>query len=492
MAKFDIKLTNLDGIFPDYKDEQLAKAKTLFLKEMALRMHRFYKGKMMTVPKAGVYGFNWFNVWYTPGVSKISTTIRDDNNMSYELSNRGNLVGVVSDSTRVLGDGDVTPSGGLGVMEGKAFLMKYLGGMDAVALCINSYNKKGVHDPKKIIDFVMMAAPSLGAVNLEDISQPNCYIVLDTLRKECDIPVWHDDAQGTGSVILAGLLNAFKLTKRNIKDTKFVFFGAGAANSQTANLVMAAGAKGENIVMFDVDGALSTKRTEYKKKKSFYRQWDLCTKTNPRCVTDITEALKGADVLIAASKPGPDTIKPEWIKGMNEKSIVFACANPVPEIWPFAAKQAGAYITATGRGDFPNQVNNSLGFPGILKGALIVRAKTITDNMAIAAAESMAGYQAKKDMGPDSIMPKMSDHDVFSEEAAAVAMQAIKDGVARLNMTREEVKKIAQRDIDEARAITAKLMEIGVIQEPPEELFEEAVKLVKKEIGAPKHMAAGK
>ena len=190
MADANIKLDNLNSLFPDdFTKEQIAKGKTLFLKNLALAAHRFYGGKMITVPKAGVFGFNWFNVWYTPGVSKISTTIRDNNDESFEISNRGNLVAVVSDSTRVLGDGNVTPPGGLGVMEGKAFLMKYLGGVDGIALCMDSRNEKGEHDPDKIIDFVKMAQPSFGAINLEDISQPNCYKVLDTLREEADIPV---------------------------------------------------------------------------------------------------------------------------------------------------------------------------------------------------------------------------------------------------------------------------------------------------------------
>ena len=217
--KIDFELNNLRKAFPEnFTEAQIAKGQTLFLKELAYVAHKFYSGKVMTVPKAGVYSFNWFNVWYTPGVSKISTSIRDDNNESFELTNRGNLVAVVSDSTRVLGDGDVTPSGGLGVMEGKAFLMKYLGGVDAVALCVNSYNKKGEHDPDKIIDFVRMVQPSFGAVNLEDISQPNCFKVLDVLREECDIPVWHDDAQGTASVTLAGLINALRVVGKELKD----------------------------------------------------------------------------------------------------------------------------------------------------------------------------------------------------------------------------------------------------------------------------------
>jgi malate dehydrogenase (oxaloacetate-decarboxylating) len=211
--KIDSTLKNLDTLFPaDFSEDQKAQAKTLFLKNLSLETHRFYGGKMQTVPKCGIYGLNWFNVWYTPGVSKISTTIRSDNDASFALSNRGNLVAVVSDSTRVLGDGDCTPPGGLGVMEGKAMIMKYLGGVDSVALCIDSRDADGKHDPDKIIEFVKMVQPSFGAVNLEDISQPNCFKVLDTLRESCDIPVWHDDAQGTACVTLAGLINALKLT----------------------------------------------------------------------------------------------------------------------------------------------------------------------------------------------------------------------------------------------------------------------------------------
>jgi malate dehydrogenase (oxaloacetate-decarboxylating) len=196
--ELDITLKDLGKAFPaDLTPEQRATAQTLFFKKLAVEAHTFFGGKIQAVPKCGLWGFNWFNVWYTPGVSKISTTIRDDNDASFALTNRGNLVAVVSDSTRVLGDGDCTPSGGLGVMEGKAFLMKYLGGVDAVPLCIDSRGRDGKHDPDKIIEFVKMLQPSFGAVNLEDISQPNCFKVLDELREACDIPVWHDDAQGT-------------------------------------------------------------------------------------------------------------------------------------------------------------------------------------------------------------------------------------------------------------------------------------------------------
>lgn len=477
MKKPNLKLANLNELFPDhFTPEQQAKAKTVFLKELAYLSHKFYGGKIATMPKAGVYGFNWFNVWYTPGVSKVSTTIRDDNDTSFELSNRGNFVAVVSDSTRVLGDGDCTPPGGLGVMEGKAFLMKYLGGVDGVALCVNSYNKAGKHDPDKIIDFVKMAEPSFGAVNLEDISQPNCYKVLDTLREECNIPVWHDDAQGTGSVTLAGLINALRVAGKELRNVRIVHYGAGAANTTIARLIIQAGADPAKMIMFDTAGTLHLGRDDIKADPAFYRKWELCQKTNPGRVTDIEKAIAGADVLIAVSKPGPNTVKPEWIRKMAPKAIVFACANPVPEIYPYAAKEAGAYIVATGRGDFPNQVNNSLGFPGILKGALVVRARKITDEMAIAAAYSMADFAQKKGINPDRIMPTMDETEVFAHEAADVAVEAVKNGVARIEKNWDEVFKKTMADIKEARDAMGLLMKEGFIKEPDIKLLEEAVK----------------
>ncbi|MEA1973439.1 MAG: malic enzyme-like NAD(P)-binding protein, partial [Candidatus Cloacimonadota bacterium] len=308
MEKLKMDLSNLDKVFPDdFSQEQIAKTKTLFLKNLSESAHTFYGGKMQTIPKAGVFGFNWFNVWYTPGVSKISTTIRDNNDTSFDLSNRGNLVAVVSDSTRVLGDGDCTPPGGLGVMEGKAFLMKYLGGVDAVPLCIDSKDENGTNQPRKIIDFVKMVQHSFGAINLEDISQPNCFEVLDTLQDECDIPVWHDDAQGTASVTLAGLINALKLADKKIEDVKITLIGAGASNTTIARLIIAAGSNPQNICMFDSKGGLHTNRNDIEQDKRFYRKWELCKKTNPNKIDKIEESMKNSDVLIALSKPGPDT-----------------------------------------------------------------------------------------------------------------------------------------------------------------------------------------
>ncbi len=483
MKNIDLTLKNLADLFPaDFTQEQLAKAKTIFLKRLALSAHKHYNGKMQTVPKAPVLGFNWFNVWYTPGVSKVSTEIRENNDLSYEITNRGNLVAVVSDSTRVLGDGDCTPPGGLGVMEGKAFLMKYLGGVDGVALCIDSRNAQGKNDPDKMIDFVKMCQHSFGAVNLEDISQPNCYKVLDVLREECDIPVWHDDAQGTASVTLAGLINALKLVNKKMEDVKIVFYGAGAANSSIARICFAAGVDPKKSIIFDSKGALSVKRIDVKEDKRFYRKWELCEASNPQCIENIEEAMKGADVLIAVSKPGPEEVKQSWIKLMAEKPIVFACSNPVPEIYPYAAKEAGAYIVATGRGDFPNQVNNSMGFAGILKGALLVRARKITDNMAIAAAKSLAKFAEARGINPENITATMSEAGVFPHEAADVAMQAQADGVARIKMTWQEAYDKAEADIKASRDMIHALTEQGFIGKPPVEMIEEAVEYTIKEI----------
>ncbi len=469
-------LENIESLFPsDFSEEQIAKAKTLFYKKFSTKMHSFYGGKMQTVPKAPIYGFNWFNVWYTPGVSAVSTTIRDDNDTSFALSNRKNLVAVVSDSTRVLGDGDCTPPGGLGVMEGKAMLMKHLGGVDAMALCIDSRDETGEPNADIIIDFVKRAQHSFGAINLEDISQPNCFKVLDTLREECNIPVWHDDAQGTACVTLAGVINALKLTDRKMEDIKVVLYGAGASNTSIARLMIADGAKPANIIMFDSRSTLHKNNDRYKNDDRFYRQWELCETTNPQCITTPEEAFKDADVLVALSKPGPDTIKPEWISLMAEKSIVFVCANPVPEIYPYQAKEAGAYIVATGRGDFPNQVNNSVCFPSILKGTLLVSARKITDKMAICAAHSIADFAEQRGITINNIMPNMMEWELFPKVAADVAMCAIEEGVALKTRTWEEVYEEAKFDIMQAQKLTQKLQNEGFIAPINDNVIEETI-----------------
>ena len=484
MKELSPNLENLAEVFAaTFSPKDVSAAQTFFLKKLSLSMHSHYKGKMQTLPKAGIWGFNWFNVWYTPGVSSVSTTIRDNPITSFELSNRSNLVAVVSDSTRVLGDGDCGASGGLGVMEGKAMLMKYLGGCDAIALCMDSRNAEGKPQAQKIIDFVKMLQPSVGAVNLEDISQPNCYRVLDELRESCEIPVWHDDAQGTACVTLAGLINALKLADKKIGDIRCVMFGAGASNSTIASFLIQSGLDPSRLIIFDSKGSLHPKRSDIQQNPSKYKQWALAKISNPTCIEGMDNAMQDADVLIALSTPGPETIKPEWISKMAPRSIVFTCANPVPEIYPYEAKAAGAFIVATGRGDFPNQINNSCGFPGILKGALLVRACKITDQMAIAAAHSLASYAEKRGITPDNIVPKMDEPDVFAQEAADVAKQAIMDGVAREILSHAEVFSLAKAGIDASRRLCHRLMEEGFIGAPPIDLIQQAWQQTKAQFG---------
>ena len=332
------------------------------------------------------------------------------------------------------------------------------------------------NNPDKLITFGTMLQHSFGAINLEDISQPNCFKVLDEMREKCDIPVWHDDAQGTACITLAALINALKLAQKKISEVKIVLYGAGAANTSIAQLLIADGANPDNMILFDIDGALHAGRDDYKSNPLAYRQWELCQKTNPQQIKNVEDAFSGADVLIALSKPGPDTIKPEWISKMAEKSIVFVCSNPIPEIYPHAAKSAGAYIVATGRGDFPNQVNNSVCFPSILKGALLVHARKISDGMAITAAHAIADFAEKRGIFPENIIPKMTESELFPIVAAEVAMQAIKEGHARVTASKEEIYQQAKQDIDEAHALMQHLMDNNFIKQIDPDLVQKTLK----------------
>jgi len=417
------------------KEELLRKANKPA--EDAMQLHPFYKGKVEVSPKCCIRDINDFAIWYTPGVAAVCKDIQAHPEKVYEHTNKGNMVAVVSDGTRVLGLGDIGPEAGLPVMEGKGLIFKYLGGVDAFPICL------ATKDPAEIIRTVQLLAPSFGGVNLEDIAQPKCFDILDELRRTMAIPVWHDDQQGTATVCLAGLINALKIVKKNIKDVKIVLFGAGAANIRIGTLYMHYGAKPENLIYVDSKGTLHKGRTDLKEHRE---KWHMCQVTNgAQIVGKLPDALKGADVLSAASTPGPDVIKKEWVATMAKDAICFLTANPIPEMWPWDAKEAGARVVATGRSDFPNQVNNSLGFPGIFRGALDVQAKTITDEMCVAAAEALAGYAVTSGkMGEDYLLPHMDEPQVYIEEAVAVGLKAIEQGIARKKLTEAELRASAE------------------------------------------------
>ncbi len=441
-------------------DELLAKAKKPSAD--AMKLHPFYRGKVETALKCAVRNLNDFAIWYTPGVAAPCRAIAKDPEKVYDYTNKWNTVAVVSDGTRVLGLGDIGPKAGLPVMEGKVLLYKYLGGVDGTAIMLDT------KDPDEIIRTVLLLQPSFGGVNLEDLSQPKCFRILDTLREKAEIPVWHDDQQGTATVTLAGLMNALKVVGKKLGEVRITFIGSGAANVAISRLVFAAGADPKICRMVDSKGILGRHRKDLEMRRAEYvDKWRLCQITNAEGREGgIPEAMKGADVVIAVSRPGPDVILPEWVAKMNKGAILFACANPVPEIWPWEAKEAGAAVVATGRSDFPNQVNNSLGFPGIFRGTLDVRARTITDEMCFAAAGALAN-QIGDQLDEEHILPTMDDWEVFPHEAAAVGMKAQEQGVARLQMSYDDLLDHAKTIIKRSRDLTHTMMREGFIAEPP-------------------------
>lgn len=429
--------------------------------KMAMKMHPYYRGKVQVMPRCRVKNFDDFGIWYSPGVAAPCLDIKENPENVYQHTSKWNYVAVVSDGTRVLGLGDIGPEAGLPVMEGKALLFKYLGGVDAFPMCVGPNMSA-----EDIIQLVKWIQPTFGGINLEDISKPKCFKVLDTLRKdpEVKIPVWHDDQQGTACVTVAGMLNAIKIVNKKKQDVRMVFNGVGASNFAIQRLLKAAGFDTKKAVFVDSKGILYKDRPDLLNPENY--KYEIAQSSNPEQIQgDLSDALKNADVLISLSRPGPGVVKKEWISQMASDPIVFACANPVPEIFPWDAKEAGAAVVATGRSDFPNQVNNSIGFPGIFRGTLDVRATTITDEMCIAAAEELAKFAEEKGLSPDFIVPTMDDKEVFIREAVAVGRMAQRQNIARLRLSEEEAYQTAKNLIQESHDMTKLLMEKGYI--PP-------------------------
>lgn len=384
----------------------------------SLKMHYDLKGKIEMVSRAAVDSKEALSLAYTPGVATPCLEIQKDINKSFELTRRWNTVAVVTDGTAVLGLGDIGPEAGMPVMEGKCVLFKEFGGVDAIPLCVRS------KDVDEIVNTVRLLAGSFGGVNLEDISAPRCFEIEQKLKECCDIPIFHDDQHGTAVITLAGVINALKLVGKKLEDVKIVTSGAGAAGIAIIKLLMAMGLK--NVIMTDRMGAIYKGRENLNAIKAEMAE---ITNFNQEKGT-LAKVIKGADVFIGVSAPG--TLTGDMVRTMAKDPIVFACANPTPEIFPEEAKAAGAAVVSTGRSDFPNQVNNVLCFPGIFRGALDVRASEINDEMKIAAAYAIAGLVSDEELNADYILPMAFDKRVKDAVAKATAEAAIKSGVARV------------------------------------------------------------
>ena len=384
----------------------------------SLRLHYEWKGKLEVTPRAEVDNKEALSLAYTPGVAQPCLEIQKDVNKSYELTRRWNTVAVVTDGSAVLGLGDIGPEAGMPVMEGKCVLFKAFGGVDAIPLCVRS------HDVDEIVNTVALLAGSFGGVNLEDIAAPRCFEIERKLKERCDIPIFHDDQHGTAVITLAGLQNALKVVGKKLENVKIVFNGAGAAAIAIVKLLLSAGAK--NVTLCDRKGAIYAGRTEGMNPV----KEEIAQVTNPaRQAGSLADMLVGADVFIGVSAPGAVTT--EMVKTMNQDAIIFACANPTPEIFPDDARAGGAAVIATGRSDFPNQINTVLAFPGIFRGALDARASDINDAMKIAAAHALADLVGD-DLSADYIIPAAFDPRVKDAVAAAVNKAAHDSGVARI------------------------------------------------------------
>ncbi|HZY69409.1 MAG TPA: NADP-dependent malic enzyme [Thermoplasmata archaeon] len=440
-------------------------AQTRALGERAVELAGYFQGKVETVPKVPVRSLDDFALWYTPGIAAVAKAIEADPARAFDLTGRWNTIAIVTDGSRVLGLGNIGPEAALPVMEGKALLFKFLGGVDAVPIPIR------VNSPDEFVATVEHLAPAFGAVNLEDIASPKCFDILERLTTKLPIPVWHDDQLGTAAATVAGLLNALELTHRSVGRTRTVLLGAGAANLVTARLLIALGQDPKRLTLVDHKGVLHAEREDMDALMVQNRwKYRLALETDGGGrAGSLADALAGADVLVAASTPDPNTVSAEMVRSMAHAPVVFALANPVPEIWPATAREAGAAIVATGRSDFPNQVNNSLVFPPVFRGILDARARAITDEIVLAAARELARQAHSKGLAPDHLLPTMEEMDVFPHIAAAVAEAAVREGLARRELTREEFYSGAQERMRRPPELVRILAQSGLTQPMPGE-----------------------
>ncbi|MEM3017404.1 MAG: NADP-dependent malic enzyme [Candidatus Bathyarchaeia archaeon] len=420
--------------------------------------HRFYKGKLGVTLKVPIRSFEDFAVWYTPGVAQPCKEIARDPEEIFEYTNVGNSVAIVTDGSRVLGLGNIGRAG-LPVMEGKALLFKYLGDVDAYPICLST------QDPDEIVQAVEWISPSFGGINLEDIDAPKSLRVFECLTKKLAIPVFYDDYQGTSIVVLAGLLNALKLVEKRLDQIRVAVVGAGSAAFGSTRLMIEAGVKAQSIIMVDSKGTIYEGRGDLDRYKA-----EMAKVTNRQGVRGgIQEAMMGADVVVALSRPGPGVITEEMVSRMADRAIVFALANPVPEILPQTAKKAGAKIVATGRSDFPNQINNSLGFPAIFRGLLDVRARGINTGMMLTAAQEISRLAEEQGLREDHIMPTMMDPNLYPRVAAAIGKAAVDSGMARVRLSYESLRDSAEQRISKYQR-SLRLLESEGFLPPPSQV----------------------